>query len=103
MRRGVNSPGEGRLRIFKLAIQIIQLEKEEVVLFEIQVLRGFEVNGYVIFDSEIEDVTEVIHHFLSIQASIMMSIISLPVLWMFKYHSEVWKKLLPLAAWCVQS
>lgn len=86
---GVVPPGEGGARVFEFAIQIVELQQQEVVLVEVQVLSWLQVDGHVVFDRQVKDVAQVIHHLLPIRVSNQQQIRVLPVLWMLIDHSKV--------------
>jgi hypothetical protein len=56
LRRRVIAPRERWLSILEFAVSIVQLQQKEVVLFEIQILCWFEVDGHIILNRNVESV-----------------------------------------------
>lgn len=66
LRGWVISPGKVRPRILELAVQIVELEHQEVILLIVKVLCRLEVDGHVILDGHVEDVIQVVHDLRSV-------------------------------------
>ena len=47
------------LGVLELAVEVVELEEEEVVLVGVQVLLGLQVDGHVVLDGQVEDVAQV--------------------------------------------
>ena len=63
--RGIVTAGKRWLWILKLAIKVVELKKQEVVLVEVKVLSGLQVDWDVILNGQVEDIAQIVHHFLS--------------------------------------
>ena len=76
LRGRVISPRKVRPRILELAVQIVELEHQEIILLIVKVLCRLQINGHVVLDRHVEDVIQIVHDLRS-------------VLWLLEDHPKV--------------